>query len=150
MWYKRIILSVLLIFSCVFVTFSQYVRGFPGAWYNENGTIYIVNPHETNECEIGHVSIDYMFKVSQNPEIGIVYALEDTSWLADEVISFQNKNVKVRDVLYAPRALPIDLFGSRYGRKQVIIMPKIGDSLANRFYIENGIDIIKPGITKEY
>ena len=149
MRYKRI-LFLALILSCAVSGFAQYVGGFPGAWYNHNGLLYIVNPRVPNECEIGHLIIDCMFKVSQNPEIGIVYAMEDTSWQADEVINFPNGLINVRDVLYAPNATPIDVFGSRYGRKQDIVMPETGDPLAKRIYTENGIEIIKAGTTKEY
>ena len=149
MLYKRTML-IMLFFSCTVTGFAQYVSGFPGAWYNNDGTVYIVNPHVPNECEIGHITIDYLFRVSQNPKRGIVYAGEDTSWRAEEVINFQNETIMVRDVLFAPVASPLDVFRSQNRRQQVIVMPEIGDSLAKRIYVENGIEVIRAGTTNEY
>ena len=136
---------IVLFCTCIYNGFTQFVRGFPGAWYNQEGFLYVVNPIEDDKTEITHITLDNMFRVSQEPETGIVYALDDTTWRAkdNEYIVFQNKTIRVSDVLYAPIAQPLDLFEDRYGIKQNIIIPKVGDMLAKRIYQENGIEIIE-------
>jgi hypothetical protein len=132
--------------------FSQYVRGFSGAWYNTDGTIYIVHPLEADKCEIIHIIIDTMFRVSQKPETGIVSALADASWRARdlEVINFEHKTLKVSDVLYPPAASPIDIFGKTGERQTEIIIPRENDVLSKRIYIEDSVEIIREGTTDEY
>jgi hypothetical protein len=147
----KITIIIILFFTCASYVFSQYVRNFPGAWYNDQeGAIYIVRPVEDNRNEITHVTIDSMFRVTKEPETGIVNALNDTSWRAsdDEYIVFEDRTVRVSDVIYAPLAQPIDLFGYPYGRKVEIIIPTVGDALAKRIYQQTGIEIIK-GDTSE-
>jgi hypothetical protein len=137
-------------FTCS--AFSQYVRGFSGAWYNQNGSIYIVNPYEPNRCEIVHVIIDNMFRVSQKPETGIVNAFDDTSFRSSnlEIIKFQNRTVRVKDVIYAPTAFPIDIFGETWIRDKNITIPQINDILSKNIYIEERIEIIREGTTSGY
>jgi len=146
-------LIAILFIVCVSNGFCQYIRGFSGAVYNKEGSIYIVNPLEGDKTEITHLTIDNMFRVTQKPETGVVYALDDTTWRARdmEYIVFQDKTVKVSDVLYAPVARQIDLFGAIYPRiNQNIVIPKVGDVLAKRIYQENGIEIVKEGNTEGY
>ena len=149
----RIVITIVLFITCVSTGFSQYIRGFAGAVYNQEGSLYIVNPIEENKTEVTHITIDNMFRVKQEPETGIVHALDDTSWRArdDEYIVFQNKTVRVSDVLYSPIAHQIDLFGAFYPRtKQNIFIPKAGDKLAKRIYQENSIEIIKTDNSEGY
>jgi hypothetical protein len=149
---KYIFLSVFLFLSIC--AFSQYVRNYSGAWFNPNGIIYIVKPIETDRTEIAEIIIDNMFRVIKEPEIGIVYELEETSWQLRhlEVINFPNRNVRVSDVLYADTsdARPIDIFGDRnFGRFNVTISQK-NYILARRIYKIDRIENIQEGNTSEY
>lgn len=148
---KGIILVLILLFFSI-NCFSQYVSVSSGAWYNNNGTIYIVRSSEINKCEVVYVIIDNMFKVSQIPEIGVVNASEDTLWeVRDvEVINFQDRTIKVRDAIYAPTSLPIGIFGKIWSRYKYIFIPKVNDVVSKRIYIEDKIEIIQEGITNEY
>jgi hypothetical protein len=151
---KKYILTVIFL-SLAIDCFSQYVGQFSGAWYNPNGIIYIVNPLESNRCEIAEIIIDNMFNVIQEPEIGIVYALDDTSWRVSdlEIINFKDRIVKVSDIIYAPTsgAVRIDIFGNPYLRgRDKLVIPQNNSILAKRIYIEDRIEVIKEGYTNEY
>ena len=135
-------------------TFSQYIRGFSGAWYNPNGIIYIINPQEINKTEVGEIIIDNMFRVIKEPEIGIVYALEDTSWRVRdiEIINFPNRNVRVSDVIYFPSSgsRPIDIFRNANLRQENIRFFQKNDILARRIYSIDRVEILQEGNTDEY